>query len=825
MDRIPYYEPPYPEETHYSHILRLAKLNGFDRFLTFAEQYLMLKGSPRHSILWDSAQNLAPFFGAADINEPYSDYILNTTTYAFHAKFWDDCRQYKFINRMYQVDDRFNYSMLMDRKELYCCPECMKESAYFRRLHQIPGVNVCPKHKTPLAIYNEKYQCEFDVCAIGEPIALELSLDKEYEKAKFIYELLVSDIPISANSIRNSILSKIGDASQYAKFANKFMQSDYSSVFSNAKAVVTFLQTQIKRCNIPEDKAIAILLYLFKDYKHFASYCSNIDDNAESNDFLNYITDEEYTLISRYRSDIITVRHELCNKTFPTTPNMLMDGWLCPHCSKKMSNREFQQRLVDYYGRGEYEFIQEANTPTDKIKMKHKRCGREVLQIFDDFFFRGYKCKCWNMMSFEYAQNIIKNKGDFELVSFTNTHEPVTIKCNKCGQIRTYSDFSFTRRSIRCLSCESNNAETNSSEHIHVRKPRVDIKRVRSIIYNLVGSDYSVLDYNKINNDSHYSILVKHAECGKEFWTSYSGFLKGSRCQCEGLAVQAPTSELKRYIYELSCGQYVCCDDEIIDRNNIHIQNTQSGEIHNISYKLALQEITRITPSTILPCNNVNKNATKPRSAPMMFMEYLKQTYGSDGVFFLRDISYDAPKPWIASTLYSFTKRGDLKHLGWEIYVFSDEDIDWEKISRLFYIKQNDVRHGCTYGRSFLLELGIPVKHPPVHPHIMGRRKGRLTSSKPSTRENTQNVRTIGNFSIRYKEAPCEVTEENYKVLQVADYLGSYHNQNYPWLTEEQLNILAQYIRNTPLETLEDIVQYYPEKVQNKIKNMVFGAV
>ena len=234
---------------------------------------------------------------------------------------------------------------------------------------------------------------------------------------------------------------------------------------------------------------------------------------------------------------------------------------------------------------------------------------------------------------------------------------------------------------------------------------------------------------------------------------------------------------------------------------------------------MAVQELKRITPSSIMPCDNVNRNAIKPRSAPMLFMEYLKKTYGSDGVFFSRDITYDASRAWISSTLNMFIKRGYLLRLGYEIWIFTDTDIDWDKITRLFYIKQNDIRHGCTYGRSFLQELNIPVKHPPKCIHIMSNRKGRMGSIKPSQSEVTLK-RIMGSVDIRIKEAPCDITEDNYKILQVADYLSSYHNQNYPYLDEEEMAVMSAYLKESPPSAVYDIIKLYPENVQRKMISM-----
>ena len=87
---------------------------------------------------------------------------------------------------------------------------------------------------------------------------------------------------------------------------------------------------------------------------------------------------------------------------------------------------------------------------------------------------------------------------------------------------------------------------------------RNDINHARNIIYDLVGNEYSVLDFGKINGSGKYSVKVRHVDCGTEYWVSFQGFLHGLRCKCEGHGVQASTKELKRYICDLSCGKYVC---------------------------------------------------------------------------------------------------------------------------------------------------------------------------------------------------------------------------------------------------------------------------
>ena len=140
MDKVPYYEPAYTEETHYSHVCRLAKLNGFDSIKAFSNQYLRFGNEDKRTIIRNSAGNMAPFFTSTDIPEDYSDYILNTTAYSYQAMFMDDYRRLRIINRLYQIDTRLSYSGTMDKKKPCFCMDCMRAQKIFKRLHQIPSV-------------------------------------------------------------------------------------------------------------------------------------------------------------------------------------------------------------------------------------------------------------------------------------------------------------------------------------------------------------------------------------------------------------------------------------------------------------------------------------------------------------------------------------------------------------------------------------------------------------------------------------------------------------------------------------------------------------
>jgi hypothetical protein len=183
-------------------------------------------------------------------------------------------------------------------------------------------------------------------------------------------------------------------------------------------------------------------------------------------------------------------------------------------------------------------------------------------------------------------------------------------------------------------------------------------------------------------------------------------------------------------------------------------------------------------------------------------------------VFFKRDISYAATDHWISSTINMFLQQGLINRIGMEIYTFPNIEPDWNKIVKLFYIGQNGIRHGCTYGRSFLAELGISVKYPAKRLHILSNRETRLTSIKSNGKKS---IREIGNISLNVKPAPCNITNQNYKILQLADYMSGYNNQNYPQLSEADNKILVNYVANVPRDIIKKTLSYYPESVRVKV--------
>ncbi len=828
MDKMPYYVPPYPEETHYSHTLRLAKLNGFDSFIDFANQYLTFSSKRIKNISHDSSCNLAPFFATANPNSTYSKYILDTTSYPYHAMFMNNRKRINIVNKMFLVDNRFKYYSTMDKKNICYCPDCMNEAPYYRRLHQIPVVKFCPIHNKPLYKYTGKKNHELDLPIQGEAIDYMLDEMAEIQVAKFVQELIQSNLDIPTIDFQEVILKKINEFGGVDNVIEALYDSCFMAVLGDKKNIKYLLKNNIKREKKHELELTIIMVFLFDNFTNFLNYyssflseCADIDING--NVLESVFLKEDYDLISDYRDDLISIKHNICGHTFVTTPYAITYGWMCPFCSKKMSDEAFQNRMVQYYENGDYELVSAASTLDDRMTIRHKECGIETHPIYLNFLFSGHVCRCKRRLNKADVQKVVESYGDFELIKYIKADEPIEIKCNQCGNTIKYNYYSKDIK-FRCNVCNPvHRTNINCKGKSLVHRNSISLDQIKSGIADLVGDKYDVLDVHSRISDGKYEISLRHNECGREYNVAYRLFMEGKgRCDCEGQKAQATDSELKRYISDISGHRYICIDDTV-NRESVTIKDTVTGELHKMKYWLIVQELVRPTSSNILPCETKNPNALRPQSAPMLFMEYLRTTYGHDGVFFSRDITYNASKAWIASTLNMFLQQGLVKHIGAEIYAFDDIEPEWDKIVKLFYIQQNNTRYGCTYGRSFLQEIGIEVEHPPVYTHIMSNRKGRVGSAKSSQKVQSA-IRSIGPVSVRFKGAPCDITEENYKILQVADYFCGHHNQNYPPLNPKEMALITDYISNVPMEVAKSTLCYYPEEVKKTIISMLIKA-
>ncbi len=109
----------------------------------------------------------------------------------------------------------------------------------------------------------------------------------------------------------------------------------------------------------------------------------------------------------------ILMRHKVCGTEFLRLPREFKKGVRCPKCRRPnyFENTEtFQQRLDEKYS-GEYELLSDYQYARRKVSVKCKKCGT-VWQVTPDNLMRGHGCPhCTISHGEDRIENWLKQKG------------------------------------------------------------------------------------------------------------------------------------------------------------------------------------------------------------------------------------------------------------------------------------------------------------------------------------------------------------------------------------------------------------------------------
>lgn len=180
----------------------------------------------------------------------------------------------------------------------------------------------------------------------------------------------------------------------------------------------------------------------------------------------------EYELLSEYKGakENITVRHKKCGTVYEQIASEAKLGKGCLKCAQKtfIGNRAktphyFRKEFNDIAD-GEYELLSEYKGDSEKVKIKHKKCGN-VYMANAGAFLCGRRCpKCaivkrsesqkWTHEKFLEVVNVSSDFGYIVLSNYINYSTKIKIMHKKCGH--TYmvapKDFISGRRCPRCRS-------------------------------------------------------------------------------------------------------------------------------------------------------------------------------------------------------------------------------------------------------------------------------------------------------------------------------------------------------------------------------------
>lgn len=172
----------------------------------------------------------------------------------------------------------------------------------------------------------------------------------------------------------------------------------------------------------------------------------------------------EFKYISGYInfSTECTFKCKNCKSKFSIRPDYLLDysDTKCPNCKTNKSYTTEEFRKIVEKTDSDYEFIGPYINNKTKTKFFHKVCGKEVMIRPENFLYSGdrcpecYKYKAWTYEKFLNKFNKIPGSEEFEIVSeYHSTHNPISIRHKKCGNVITYSDCRLIFNHLNCKEC------------------------------------------------------------------------------------------------------------------------------------------------------------------------------------------------------------------------------------------------------------------------------------------------------------------------------------------------------------------------------------
>lgn len=174
----------------------------------------------------------------------------------------------------------------------------------------------------------------------------------------------------------------------------------------------------------------------------------------------------EYDVLEDYRGSMtpINFRHRTCGTTLTKTPNAILSGHRCFSCfgNKRKTTAEYAQ-YVREVSDGEYELIGEYINVATKTEFKHVACGNEY-STAPSVFNSGKRCPNCHSRRRRTTPEFIELLADVHgqemtvLSPYINTHAPVLIHHEKCGQTFTPTP-SAILKGHGCPHCISSSGE------------------------------------------------------------------------------------------------------------------------------------------------------------------------------------------------------------------------------------------------------------------------------------------------------------------------------------------------------------------------------
>lgn len=505
---------PYDDELLYSWLHRLAEANAFnDSFSMFKHTFILPGAGSRTDVRYDDLYFLGNVFSAAHLKaeeiynllDQHSMYGAMTPFYTEGAQAW------QLLLRFYAYR---KYPMILQSgigtiSELHYCPECQKEDAakygkmYPHRIHQIPGMKVCPKHG----------------CLLTSSINMDdTDIPAEWKIAKFAQEWFSRGFDMNCKELFRVIRTRAKELQYARKMGGKEqLEHDLQNSFLKNAVNIKFLKSHYMDSKVYSSHVhdiLAVLLFLFHDVDTFVKYADPVIKEYSTSRFEQAAAEAGYTVVGNVRRKCTVLRHNDCGHIMVTCPAAFLMGFDCPRCNDR-SEQDMAAHLVKTAGNDEYTLVSnvsEMRGHDNTVQIRHEVCGSTNTIRLNTFLFHGIRCSCAKLLTKEEAQKFINAVPGFHLVKYTSGSAPMTIHHDQCGRdfVTRMSNF---RERPQCPFCDAGKMLLSDFQK------RID---------ELSGPGYTVLPPYQ---GTKKPVKIRHEVCGRTGTYRVNYILKAG-CHC-----------------------------------------------------------------------------------------------------------------------------------------------------------------------------------------------------------------------------------------------------------------------------------------------------
>ena len=818
MPIIPLLIEPEKDELMVSYLGRLAQHNGFDHVSDLLHGYIWPNNplfNGKQNIRADANNVFPAFYQAVDLPIDPVKFYLDHTLYKGLVPLTSTGIHMQIVTHAFHNNDDF--ASLIGRPgylidDFRVCPICQKEDVetkgfwYYHMAHHMPGVTMCAKHGVPLQVLKRspanglKSARLFDT---NNEFQIESVLNQEWAHrySTFSAALFEAKIDTDVSIVHQAILNTLKAHGVYddtEKLLHCFHDAG-CDVMTDAQALSSVKHTMHSGVahgvnNTSFIRYISFMVLCFPTITDLQNAIDAVPQNHK--DLVRFLSliSGQYDIVGDFYKPLLEMVKRDTGEHFLTTLKGFNYGWRENSADAQKTSKQKFEELFQNATDGSYHLLSDFKSNGQNITVLHDICGSEYQIAARGFLIDGRRCNCERSYTPDEARKIVERHKEFKLIDYPiGKYKPCVILHDYCGNTFETTLAAFMKNP-KCRRCET--IKDHSEENIE------------QLVKDLVGDEYTVIE---TEGKANGKITIRHNICGKEYTYPSRSFTDGSRCPyCNNFAKEA---SFRQYVSEVSDGKYKI--GKRIDRRSerYEIIDTETKESKIFKRSRIMQELTRPTPSPILPLS-VKHPSNALKTHQDIIWEYLTNHYGPDDYICYNDIPTfkeisTHSMPVEINLLCTRKKKLFRIYKGghYSIYAFKDVCLTPDEITEFLYIRRNGIRYGCIHGKTLAYELGI-ISEKPNTTYIMS---NIYHSAKVHRRTLKWNISITG--------APILITEENYRILQFIDLC--WYTKYYGWKNPQKKIADFAKTHDVLMSKVNEYLPHYKPRIQEFVKQMI----